>query len=271
MGLDVYVGSLTRYYSGEWETILQPSAVVVRPPEPTFVHPATPNSADIATNRPETLLKLREIAEKLGGQVVLPGDRATLSDSERRRLQKEVATWRKRISKQLRGYIQGEIEWDESPGAPYFTDKPGWESYVALALWAAYDDHPGLPRPITVVEDWTTDPAWKASAAEGFRTQYEHVIQGPEIWLPVEFQSTLKTKDVRGKRITVGSSQSLLRELNLLNERTWRADATALKQWRFDGPGPRDSLEPNARFGLALFLDLCEKSVAHRLPMKLDY
>ena len=74
-----------------------------------------------------------------------------------------------------------------------------------------------------------------------------------------------------GKKITFGSSPTLLRELRILNERTWRADAATLGQWRFAGPDLNRSLELNARFAFAIFLELCGKSVAHRLPMKLDY
>ena len=51
MGLDVYVGSLTRYYAGDWETIVQQtareqgfSAEIVRasePPEDAITDPDT--------------------------------------------------------------------------------------------------------------------------------------------------------------------------------------------------------------------------------------
>ena len=271
MGLDVYVGSLARYYAGEWETILQQSAIAPVRAGSVAGDAAISEDADLARKNAEALIRLKEAARKIGAEVIGPGDRPALSDAERRGVQRGVAAWRKRLTKELKRKVPRPLDWEEDPRAPYFTDKPGWEGYVPLALWAAYDDHPELPRPTTVAEDWTADPAWRGSKAEGLHTCYEQLLRGPEVWLPVDFSFTLDTVDVGGKRIVVGASQALLRELRLLNERTWRAEAATLEQWRQDGPSPRGPLEPNARFGLSVFLCLCEQSVAHRLPMKLDY
>ena len=45
-----------------------------------------------------------------------------------------------------------------------------------------------------------------------------------------------------------------------------------LERWKFEDAGALDGpLDQAARFGLAVFIELAEKSVAHRLPMLFDY
>ncbi len=271
MGLDVYVGSLTRYYCGEWETVLQQLSVPLEWPEASRETVTSADAAALEARRAESLARLQKAAASIGARVEGPGQGPQITDADRRRVAKDIAKWRKRLDRHLKGRIQGDFEWDENPTGPYFTDKPGWEAYRALALWAAYDEHPNLPRPTTSVEDWTTDPAWQASAAKGFLTQYEQLVNGSEIWLPNDFAFTFEVRELGGRKVTIGSSHALLRNLKRLNERTWRADASTLEQWRQEGPERNGSLERNAQFALSVFLALCEQSVAHRLPMKLDY
>jgi hypothetical protein len=71
--------------------------------------------------------------------------------------------------------------------------------------------------------------------------------------------------------VVVGSSAQLLAELRELNSRTWRAEDQLISQWRSDGAEFGAPLEESARFGFAVFYELAARSVAARLPMKLDY
>jgi len=271
VGLDVYVGTLTRYHAGDWETILQQSAADFEEPGPSAVQPTGSEAAELAVRHAKALATLRQAVEKLGGRIEIAGERPQLSEADRRRIERDVAAWQKRLARKVKGRIGGDFEWDETRGAPFFTDKPGWDGYLALVLWAAHEENPDVVRPTKLPEDWTKDPAWQASASDGFTTKYAQLIRRPEVWLPPDFPFTFEAKELGGKKITFGSSPTLLRELRILNERTWRADAATLGQWRFAGPDLNRSLELNARFAFAIFLELCGKSVAHRLPMKLDY
>jgi hypothetical protein len=63
----------------------------------------------------------------------------------------------------------------------------------------------------------------------------------------------------------------LLRQLEDLNSRTWRAELDTLGGWLRQGSEHRAPLESGARFAFALVRDLTDKSVANRLPMLLDY
>lgn len=209
MGLDIYVGRLTRYYTGEWETILQQSSSPAPGSPGTTAPPiSTKEAADLQATRAELKVTLEKIAADLGADLV---------------------------------------------------------------LWAAHEEHPNVPRPRAPVTDWTTDEAWQLSAAKTFESRYGELVHGAELWLPGDFSFTFEAEDMRGKKVIIGSNHELARQLRLLNERSWRAEEGSIDRWRREGADPGAPLEKSAQFALAVFLFLCEKSVTHRLPMKLDY
>jgi hypothetical protein len=211
VGLDVYVGSLTRYY-------IEGSADVV---ELIARHQDVPNG------------------DGQGAEEVL---RAA------------VVRWRDGLSRWLGDRLAGPLDWDESGPAPCFTDKPGWDGYGGVLLLAAHDEHPELPPPAQVSADWPDDPAYLAASALGARSRYQQLLT-PELWLPCRFEFTVRTRDITGGEVELGSSVALLDQLELLSARQ-RGDG-----WR---PGP-------AGDGLAVLLRLAERSVAHQVPMKLDF
>ena len=99
MGLDIYVSSLTRYYSGNWETIIQQMGRL----EGYVVHVMRENAS-------------------LGSS----------HDSEQ--IHSDILKWKKRISKALQKKLAAPLNWNEEPDAPYFTDKPTWGCYGDLLL-----------------------------------------------------------------------------------------------------------------------------------------
>ena len=103
MGLDVYVGPLSRYYAGDRETIVQQvakgSGIAVE-----IVRPKPP--------RRGWFKKLRD---------GLHFFRPTAEESVRR--------WRNRLRREL-GI--SDLDWNEDPETEYMTDKPAWDCYGAL-------------------------------------------------------------------------------------------------------------------------------------------
>jgi AcrR family transcriptional regulator len=85
LGLDIYVGSFTRYYSGEWELV---AARVARELGATFAVVRQHNPPD-AIRDPE---EIRSI----------------------------VLEWRKGLAESLASHLPEPLDWDESPDAPYF-------------------------------------------------------------------------------------------------------------------------------------------------------
>lgn len=183
-----------------------------------------------------------------------------------------VLVWRDRLSLALQQHLDDLLDWDESPTAPYFSTALGWEGYSALLLWAAYAEHPELPRPEAATAEWEADPAFRASNAEGFASRYGHLLYGPELWLPCSFGFTFRVEDAAGEQVTIGSSVALLAELQALNVATLRADTPTRAAWLQAGPPQGEAnLESWARYGLAVFLEQAARSVNYELPMKLEY
>jgi hypothetical protein len=216
MALDVYVGSLTRYFGGSGRRAL----AIARTPE---------------------------------------------------HLRAAVIAWRAALSEQLGDRIATPLDWNETPDAPHFTGRPGWDGFGSLVLWAAYAEHPALRRPESLPEAWDDDPALTRSKAAGFRSRYPHLMRDVELWLPSPFEFDVDGEDIAGRRVTMGSAATLQRQLADLNLATWEASAAAVAEWQRHPPDAAADLEFCARYGFAVLTDLVRQAVDHRLPMKLDY
>ena len=221
MGLDVYVGSLTRYY--------------------------VESSADVV-----------ERIARHQGMAVSDGQ-----DAEEV-IRAAVMGWRDGLSRWLGDRLDGPLDWDESGPAPCFTDKPGWDGYGGTLLLAAHDEHPELPTPAQVSADWPDDPAYQAASAPGAGSRY-HQLLTPELWLPCRFAFTVRTQDITGEEVELGSSMALLDQLELLSTR-YRLDSRPP-----DPTADGRSLSAAAGNGLAVLRRQAERSVINRLPMKLDF
>jgi hypothetical protein len=230
MGLDVYVGSLTRYYAGDWETIVQ------------------------------------QAGREQGFEVRIerwnePADPIT----DPQEIQEIVDAWRNALGEAL----GRELSWNEKADSPYYTDKPAWDGYGSLQVLAAYEDRGKEKRPKRAVTEWHRDKQWR-KAAEGASPRYPH-LYGAELWLPVELESPFRSVDAAGNDVGIASSIALLRELRALNDRTYGGSTEDVARWRQDGAEPEGPFDDAARFGLAVFLELTQKSVEEQLPMRLDY
>ena len=92
-----------------------------------------------------------------------------------------------------------------------------------------------------------------------------HQLLTPELRLPCRFEFTVRTRDLTGEEVELGSSVALLDQLQLLSARC-----------RLDGqPGEPGldgrSLSATAGNGLTVLLRLAVRSVGYRIPMKLDF
>lgn len=234
MALDVYVGSLTRYYAGAWENLVEKAARERGTPQP--VPPGRSGDATKAQNR----------------------------------IRSKVTAWRTALAKALGDRIADPLDWDEAETAPWFTRRPGWDGFGSLVLWAAYGEHPTLRIPEILPEEWDHDIALTRSTAEGFRSRYSHLVRNVEVWLPVAFQITFEGEDVEGRRVVMGSVTTLRRQLADLNAATWKASAADVTAWGRVRPneGP---VEERARYAFAVLTELAQQAHAARLPMKLDH
>lgn len=231
MGLDVYVGSLARYYGGDWENF----------------------------------------AERTGRRPATPRSKARDRSRDRDRIREAVLSWRTALHDSLGANAPGPLDWDETEDAPYFTGRPGWDGFGALVLWAAYVEHPVLRAPVALPEEWDNDPALVRCNEEGFRSRYSHLVRNVELWLPLSFAFTFEGEDVDRRRVVVGSAATLARQLADLNAATWKVGAAEAAAWARRHPDDKAPLELHARHAFAVMTDLAASAIEHRLPMKLDF
>ncbi len=234
MALDVYVGSLTRYYAGAWDNLVE------------------------------------KAARERGTSSVRPGGAPSDAAKAQDRIRPTVIAWRTALTKALGTRIEAPLDWDETEAAPWFTHRPGWDGFGSLVLWAAYAEHPTLRQPETLPEEWDHDAALTRSTATGFRSRYSHLVRNVEMWLPVAFEITFEGEDVGGRRVVMGSVTTLRRQLSDLNAATWKASTSDVAAW---GRVPTEAgpLEARARYAFAVLSELAQRAHVDRLPMKLDH
>jgi len=255
MAFDVYVGTMTRYYRRDWENIAQR---ICREHGHHY-----------------------EIIHS-GGK---PGPPPSADD-----VRAVIIAWRDALNASLTAHGCPALSWDEDDAQPYVTDRPGWDGYSALLVWAAHDEHPDLPLP-DVAPNWTDDEAFVRSTGKGFRSRYFTIVE-PQVWLPGSFEAAFRARaPASDHAIHMGSVFRLRAELDAL----YAATANKLKELM--AATPRAPVRPGKKPGLfgrllgrkanyqeapatlaeaaehslRVFRELAEQACTHRLPMMLDY
>ena len=244
MGLDIYVGPITRYVAGDRLTVVQ--------------------QAGIASGMPV------QIVRATPGPEVAITDQAVIDEA--------VRSWQRAIVQAL----GGSTLWDEDHSGSYWTDKPDWDGYGGLVLLAAYDEQPALGpgerkhfgRQRAAAD---TPRAFAESAAYRTATQaprhYPTLLSGVEWWLPVDEGPTVfEMPRPNGQPARMGRVDQLVSELTLVSQKHGLAEPAALKSMREHGP-PSDQadVQANGRFGLAVVLELALVAQKARQPLLMDY
>lgn len=232
MALDIYVGSLTRYYAGAWESISQKQAREAGAPAPA----ADPD----AIQDPEEIRPL-------------------------------VLEWRQGIATALKESIVDPFDWDESSDVPFSTDQLGRTAFDSLRLWAAYAEHPDLPRPTQPVEGLAADPAFQRCNNPEGTSVYHQVVRDIEIWLPWNFEFMFRAETPAGGKVGLGSVPALRKQLADLNSKTWKASSEGkLASWRKEVPPRGAPLEVQAQFAFGVLYPLAALAEKRRTLLKLD-
>jgi hypothetical protein len=234
MALDIYSGSLTRYYCRDWENVAEKMAKAEG-------------------------LKYTQISPDG------PVDKADAPSPDEVRT--AIGNWRRGLSKALGDNISSPLEWDESTSSPYATDRPGYPGYGGLLLWAAYADHDDKPRPEQLPEDgWFSDPVFAAATEKESGTSFRQIIQ-PEMWLPCEFEFSFQAPSPVNQPTWIGSSIELKRQLQKLNDLTFNATQQEIESWLNEEIVAKTEVEHAAKFAFAVFDSLCRFSIQNRVPI----
>lgn len=239
MALDVYVGSLTRYYMEDWETPIQRHC----------------------RETGKEFIRVRVNEQNKGTDDVVNDPEVVRS---------YVAAWRESLNTALSEIVSSPVDWDETSSSPYFSEQLRWDNLSSLKLWAAYLEKPEFKRPTKCVEDWTTDEAFKA-VDEPNDTKYPSLIRHVTAWLPVDRNRLVfDAQEINGNTTTFSTLLGLRDELNEINELTWKADSVTIERWKRDGTEKNAPLEDGAKFGFALLFTLANTALEHKLAMRLD-
>lgn len=231
MNVDLFVGTLTRYYAADWQN------------SRTRAGAASPFGA-----------KTKDSA---------------VSDAVE--LQGVIAEWLEEASFKLKEHLKEPLSWKEGMLPPHFVGELGVAGYGGAILLAAYTNHAHLPRPVTFVKTWERDPAIEAAMKPSEKKDALWEIINCGVWFPVNFPFGINMKDPSGQPIKAGSIDLLWRALEHLNEMNWGASPEDIATWRARTLNETDTFDTQARFGFATFYEMCRLARENRLPMKLHY
>ena len=198
MGLDIYAGTLTRYYSHNWKTVVQ------------------------------------QWAEENGysfNRITPDGEPADDEELSPTNVQAAVENWRDQILAAISQPDQPPYApWPEDNEKPYYTDKPDWDAFGAMLLVAAcrtYEE----PVPPTVEKDWIFGEHPLIARLASDEERVWSLFRGVTWWLPLTdsflFQGPLPTDDT----VAIATLGGLRKELEKLNQLAWQADEDTILGW----------------------------------------
>ncbi len=196
MGLDIYVGSFTRYYAHQWETVVQKAG--------------REQGVQVVT-----MLRQAESPDAIKDPAIINTG---------------VLQWRDLLLQGMRaaGSNVTALAWDEGLETPYFTDKPGWDCFGALLILASHEQAVvpvfSSRYPKKLPDSWQKDSRLQGATAAGGR--YSHLL-GCEVWLPVDLPDPFEGPRPNAQPCRFGSSIRLQQQLIELNGRTREAQTTS--------------------------------------------
>lgn len=255
VALDIYVGPLCRYYTSDWEPV---NAAVGR-----RVGVAMLVGGGNAT--PEGLGRIG------------PSDEVVLESA------KAINEWQLELGYTLTRHGVLDFGWAEHRTLQYRADRPDWDGWGALKLWAAYLHDPVAQPPERLPQDWQDAPPLLRYASPEAESAFPHLLQDISLWVPLEKDVILTCPAPDDRLSNVGALGMLVEELEAINELSWQADDLTIAKWivaGLDSP-PEDAnqmageervlplLESAAKFGFAVTYRLARIARRRGQPMLL--
>jgi len=261
MGLDIYAGTLTRYYSHNWKNKVQQIA---------------------EANGQKYVMK-----DGLGNEIKPIEDKAEIMQ-----IRDIICQWTGDLAASL-GRIDPPLPhqlWDEDNERDYFTDKPDWEAYGALVMLMACHLQ-NCPLPEYVENGWNAfdDPIVKKSMSQGTDIS---LLSDVVLWLPIARKSIFITLLPTRDEAPVSTLPLLKQELEELNRQIWEADEPTILSWRNDKyyfpikqkeskplfgfllrkkQGVKYRTEELAQCAFSILYQAVNFAIEHKVPLLLDY
>ena len=253
MGLDIYAGTLTRYYAGNWKTVAQQFAE-------------------------ESGLNLSIVRPNSG----TPENNKLTVDE----IQNDMQEWSNAIATALTPASVCEA-WEENNDKNYYTDKPDWCAFGALLLYGAclkYD----IQLPERVKKNWDFSKDLIVGRALNDTDFSWSLFSAAEWWLPFDDCFSFDYPTPNGHEITMGTTGALLVELQGINELSWNADEPTILEWAKNEGYPADAemadgaynvigvndeydVQSLAKFAFSILYQAAVFSDENRVPVIMDY
>lgn len=261
MGLDIYAGTLSRYYSRNWKT------------------------------------KVQQIAEANGRECVITNGvgneiKPIENEAEIARTYEIICSWANNLVRSIDSIDPSHPSklWNERSEQDYFTDKPDWEAYGALVmLQACHLQNCSLPE--FVENGWSAfdEPVVKKSMSEETDNS---LLSGVTLWLPIDKKSIFVTTLPTGDEAHVSTLPLLKQELEELNRAIWNADEATIQSWRDDKyyfpvkqkeskllfgflrrkkQNEKFRTEELAQCAFSILYQAVNFAIEHKVPLLLDY
>jgi hypothetical protein len=255
MGLDIYAGTLTRYYAHNWKTFTQQWA--------------EKSGLSFQTMRPDS-------------------DETQDEEMQAEAIQEDMQQWSGMIADALTSPSGGSYEaWEENNEKEYFTDKPDWCAFGALLLYGAclkYD----VPLPRSVEKTWDYQNDDIVTRALNDEELNWSLFSSAEWWLPFDDCFSFRCHTPNDVEITMGTTGALLAELRKINELGWKADDETILRWRETEGYPVDAevvdgvykkigthdeydVQSLAKYAFSILYRAALFSEKHRVPILMDY
>lgn len=202
MGLDIYAGTLTRYFTRNWKTHVQKMAEI--------------KGYKCCLYHPKGELKPIEDPAQI------------------REIHHALCQWRDELGSTIQPNLPAPL-WDEDTDEEYFTDKPGWLAYSALVfLQACRYMKRDLPEYVDEDVILQKDPIYEEAKKCDFPSSLLHEV---ELWIPYDDNFIcgplcFVSEDEEG--FYASTLKFLQEELEELNRNRWNADEATILSWRND-------------------------------------
>ena len=217
MGLDLYAGTLTRYYSRNWKTTVQ------------------------------------QWAEENGYAFNRIGPDGPMEQEQKpdpAEVRSAIESWRDTVIEALKRGGTDCPSWPESNDAPYYTDKPDWDAWCALLLTAACTVC-GEEVPATVEKGWSR--GFYDDQADLLRRAGEKaagsLFAGAEVWLPFPEAFWFGYQNPVGTQVVISTTGGLKKELERFNSLLWQAPEETILSWTTtEGYPPDGEIGPDGKY-----------------------
>lgn len=253
MGLDIYAGTLVRYYTRNWKTANQ-----------KFCEANGFEYRQIRTDN----------APRPSVESVMPA----------------VNNWVKKVIQVLHNSgVESAEAWEENNEKPYYTEKPDWDAFNALLLYAASKilgkDFPKEFHKNTDIYGHSLMKEMDETKNTRGRSLFGDICY----WLPINETIMFSFPMPTGADANIAATGLLKSELSRINELGWNADRETILSWISTEGYPADaSVDKNglmqqlnvneiynteslAKFAFSILWEAVEFSENERVPIILDF